>query len=69
MMSHVNKRGEPKLLERCTLPLTGQRCVSLIVTDVAVIEVTDAGFALKETAPGWTAGEVADMTGAPLRLA
>jgi 3-oxoacid CoA-transferase subunit B len=69
MMSHVNKRGEPKLLERCSLPRTGQRCVSLIVTDVAVVEVTAAGFLLKETAPGWTAGEVADMTGAPLRLA
>ena len=69
MMSHVNKRGEPKLLERCTLPLTGQRCVSLIVTDVAVVEVTGTGFVLRETAPGWTAAEVVAMTGAPLRTA
>ncbi|HEY8694463.1 MAG TPA: 3-oxoacid CoA-transferase subunit B [Chloroflexota bacterium] len=66
MMSHVNKRGEPKLLERCTLPLTGQRCVSLVVTDLAVIEVTAAGFVLKETAPAWTPDEVAALTGAPL---
>ena len=69
MMSHVNKRGEPKLLERCTLPLTGQRCVSLIVTDLAVIEVSEAGFVLRETAPGWTAGEVAELTSAPLHAA
>jgi len=69
MMSHLNKRGEPKLLERCTLPLTGQRCVSLIVTDLAVIEVSEAGFVLRETAPGWTAGEVVELTSAPLHVA
>ena len=69
MMSHLNKRGEPKLLERCTLPLTGQRCVSLIVTDLAVIEVSEAGFVLRETAPGWTAGEVVELTSAPLHAA
>jgi 3-oxoacid CoA-transferase subunit B len=66
MMSHVNKRGEPKLLERCTLPLTGQRCVNLVVTDLAVIAVTDEGFVLRELAPGWSAQEVAALTGAPL---
>jgi 3-oxoacid CoA-transferase subunit B len=66
MMSHVNKRGEPKLLEHCTLPLTGQRCVNLVVTDLATIEVTQAGFVLREVAPGWSADEVAGLTGAPL---
>jgi 3-oxoacid CoA-transferase subunit B len=66
MMSHVNKRGEPKLLEHCTLPLTGQRCVNLVVTDLAAIEVTQAGFVLREVAPGWSADEVAGLTGAPL---
>ena len=68
MMSHVNKRGEPKLLERCTLPLTGQRCVKLVVTDIAVVEVTDAGFLLREVAPGWTADDVVELTGAPIRI-
>ena len=68
MMSHVNKRGEPKLLERCTLPLTGQHCVRLIVTDIAVIEVTDAGFRLLEVAPGWSADDVIELTGAPLQV-
>jgi 3-oxoacid CoA-transferase subunit B len=66
MMSHVNKRGEPKLVEHCTLPLTGQRCVNLVVTDLATIEVTQAGFVLREVAPGWSADEVAGLTGAPL---
>ncbi|MFI5267119.1 MAG: 3-oxoacid CoA-transferase subunit B [Chloroflexota bacterium] len=68
MMSHVNKRGEPKLLERCTLPLTGQQCVSLVITDLALIEVRDRGFLLREVAPGWSADEVVELTGAPLEI-
>ncbi len=68
MMSHVNKRGEPKLVKRCSLPLTGQRCVQLIVTDIAVVEVTSQGFVLNEVAPGWTAQDVADRTEAPLAI-
>jgi 3-oxoacid CoA-transferase subunit B len=68
MMGHVNKRGEPKLLERCTLPLTGRRCVKLVVTDIAVVEVTESGFVLREVAPGWTAGEIIKLTGAPLAV-
>ena len=68
MMSHVNKRGEPKLLERCTLPLTGRACVDLVVTDLAVIQVTDRGFVLREVAPGHTEDEVVELTGAPLEI-
>mgnify|MGYP001260956488 CR=1 FL=1 len=68
MMIHTNKRGEPKLVERCTLPLTGQRCVKLVVTDIAVIEVTAAGFLLRETVPGWSAQDVANVTAAPLAI-
>ncbi len=68
MMSHVNKRGEPKLVKRCSLPLTGLRCVQLVVTDIAVIEVTGQGFLLREVAPGWTGQDVAERTEASLAI-
>jgi len=68
MMSHVSKRGEPKLVKRCTLPRTGQRCVGLVVTDMAVVEVTAAGFVLREVAPGWTPEDVKDRSEAPLSI-
>jgi 3-oxoacid CoA-transferase subunit B len=51
-MMHVNKAGESKLLKKCSLPLTGVRCVKKIVTELAVLEVTDQGFKLLERAPG-----------------
>lgn len=51
-MMHSNKRGESKLLKRCRLPLTGVKCVKKIVTNLAVLEVTEAGFKLLERAPG-----------------
>jgi len=51
-MMHVNKAGESKLLKKCSLPLTGVRCVKKIVTELAVLEVTDHGFKLLERAPG-----------------
>jgi 3-oxoacid CoA-transferase subunit B len=51
-MMHTNRAGESKLLKRCTLPLTGVGCVKKIVTNLAVLEVTDAGFKLLERAPG-----------------
>ncbi len=68
MMTHVTRRGEPKLLRRCTLPLTGLACVDLVVTDLAVVEVTPDGFLLREVAPGWTPDEVCARTGADLRI-
>ena len=51
-MMHTNKRGESKLLKRCSLPLTGVNCVKKIVTNLAVLEVVDQGFKLLELAPG-----------------
>ena len=57
---------EPKVVSECTYPLTGKACVSLIVTDLAVIQVTEAGLVLKELAPGWTYEEVQAQTGAPV---
>ena len=51
-MVHTNKRGESKLLKRCSLPLTGVNCVKKIVTNLAVLEVTTQGFKLLERAPG-----------------
>lgn len=65
-MQHLDGKGNSKLLEKCTLPLTGVACVNRIVTDMAVIDVTEKGFVLVEPAPGFTAQEVRDATAAPL---
>ncbi len=61
-MEHVTPKGQLKILKKCTYPLTAARCVNLIVTDIAVVEVTPEGLVLKETAPGWTAEEVQSHT-------
>ncbi len=61
-MMHVNKAGESKLLKKCTLPLTGVKCIKKIVTELAVIEVTDGGFKLLERAPGVSVEEIKAAT-------
>jgi 3-oxoacid CoA-transferase subunit B len=67
LMEHVAKDGSPKLLQHCTLPLTGQGVVDEVITDLAVLDVTPHGFVLRELAPGVTVEEVRAATGAPVR--
>ncbi|NOZ46808.1 MAG: CoA transferase subunit B [Chlorobi bacterium] len=61
-MQHTNKKGESKLLKKCTLPLTGVSCVKKIVTNLSVLEVTSEGFKLLERAPGVTVDEIINAT-------
>ena len=61
-MNHPTKEGKPRIVKKCSYLLTAPECVDLIVTDIAVIEVTDRGLVLKEVAPGWTPAEVQSMT-------
>ena len=67
-MEHTDRHNGPKIVKECSYPPTERRCVSLIVTDIAVIEVTGGGLMLKEVAPGWTAEEVQELTNAELIL-
>jgi 3-oxoacid CoA-transferase subunit B len=65
-MEHTTKDSQPKILKKCTLPLTGMKVVNMIVTEMAVIQVTPAGLVLEEVAPGLTADEVQKVTEAKL---
>ena len=66
-MEHVTKDGAPKIVRKCTYPLTGLACVDTVVTDLAVVDVSPAGLVLREVAPGWAPEDVQKLTGAPLR--
>ena len=68
VMEHVAKSGEHKILAECELPLTGRSVVSRIITDLAVIDVTESGLVLRELAEGVTVEEVQRATGVPLLL-
>lgn len=65
-MMHTNPKGESKLLPACTLPLTGVKCIKKIVTDIAVLDVTENGFKLLERAPGVTTEEIKSKTSGKL---
>jgi len=65
-MEHVTKNNEFKILEACNYPLTGEKCVNIIVTDIAVIDVIKQGLLLREVAPGWNYEMIQSLTGAKL---
>lgn len=68
-MEHVSRRGDPKIVEVCSLPLTGRGVVDVIITDLALITVESGGLLLRELAPGVSEREVREKTAAPLRTA
>ena len=68
MTEHVSKRGEPKIVEACTLPLTGVACVDTIVTDMAVFDVDQDGLILVEAAPGVSLQTLRELTAAPFTV-
>jgi 3-oxoacid CoA-transferase B subunit len=62
LMEHVTKEGQPKIVHKCSYPLTALECVHRVITDVAVIDVTSDGLVLREVAPGFTAADVQELT-------
>jgi 3-oxoacid CoA-transferase subunit B len=65
-MMHTNRQGESKILKQCTLPITGVNCIKKVVTNLAVLEVTEKGFKLLERAPGVSVDEIKEATAAEL---
>ena len=66
IMDHTNKRGDPKLLKACTLPLTGKACIDRVITNLGVFDVVAGGLKLVELAPGVEMNEVREKTKAAL---
>lgn len=69
MMRHTTNEGAPKIVDRCTLPLTAPRCVSRVVTDVGVFDIEGGRVILREFAPGWTPEAIQRITGVSLVVA
>lgn len=67
-MTHASKSGESKVLERCTLPLTGRACIRRVLTDLAYLEVAQGAFILKQRAPGITVDEIRAKTAGKLMI-
>jgi|SRR6185369_4350543 len=68
IMEHCSKNGQPKIVDSCSLPLTGKGVVNRIITDMAVIDITNKGLLLKEVAPGYSIEDVQRVTGPDLRI-
>jgi 3-oxoacid CoA-transferase subunit B len=66
VMTHASKHGESKLLQECTLPLTGKGCIKRVLTDLALLDIEDGEFILRERAPGVSVDEIAEMTAGKL---
>jgi len=66
VMTHASKHGESKLLQECTLPLTGKGCIKQVLTDLALLDIEDGRFILRERAPGVSVEEIASMTAGEL---
>jgi 3-oxoadipate CoA-transferase, beta subunit len=69
IMEHNTRKGDPRLIPTCTLPLTAKRCVKRVYTDIAVVDVTPSGFVAREILSGLSAADVQARTGAPLLIA
>ncbi|AMQ61855.1 CoA transferase subunit B [Klebsiella aerogenes] len=69
VMTHASKNGESKLLPQCTLPLTGAGCIRRVLTDLALLEISDGAFVLREYAPGVSIDEIARKTAGRLVIA
>lgn len=69
IMDHVTRKGAPRLLEKCTLPLTAVRCVRRVYTDLAVVDITPAGMVVREMLAGLSQDDLRERTGAPLTFA
>lgn len=68
LMTHQTKTGAPKLLSDVTLPITAPACVSRVITDIAVLDITDDGVVLREMLDGWAPDEIQQVTGAELQI-
>jgi 3-oxoadipate CoA-transferase beta subunit len=68
LMEHTTKSGDSRLVRRCSYPLTALACVKRVYTNLAVLDVTDDGFAVREMVPGLTLKALQEVTDAPLRV-
>jgi len=68
LSEHNAKDGSPKIVESCSLPLTGQKCVDRIITDIAVFDIDELGLVLTQASPGHTVAEIQERTGAKFRV-